>query len=520
LNYKAKFARIAALAAALAFSAASGFAGAAFADANPGDAYDPQYLPGMTNSQVGVVINDNMGNDFSLVGVRTDPTEAGTNLGAWHWCQSLDDPACDFPHATTEIGGLSVLPNCADGISAYCLRGLEVAAPGQDFEPAKFVRRANSSTLPPSAKYGYPGGSSPSLFEATNAPSAGGLITYSARVALNLTFNSFSNKFEFPSLRAAVQPYRFVADDKIPGTNGNATDGHVCVFVEKGACGVPQDWVPGTKARLTFRAPSSIAGWFKGRLQSPNISIKRVNSLVNEITVEAEPVTVPQLSLVKNFADLTPSEKNGSNWGGPNGLYFGENSWDSHIANFIENYRGPLNDTATGNTSVWNLSSMDGGEGSPCLQDSSRVLGIVTTNAMGYDGSSPAFKDGYLNYHVSGLHFAPDGKTLNEGTYDLVMRSDTARCLYGFTKAPISATVSVISASGEEKTAVTTVNETKDGWLKLSAYGFTFSNPTVKVTITQPDSKAYSKTIVCVKGKAQRQVSGVAPKCPPGFRKK
>jgi hypothetical protein len=147
---------------------------------------------------------------------------------------------------------------------------------------------------------------------------------------------------------------------------------------------------------------------------------------------------------------------------------------------------------------------------------------------MGYDGSSPSFSDGFLNYHVSGLHFAPDGITPNEGTYDLVMRSDTARCLYGFTKAPISATVSVISAAGEQKTAVTTVNE-KDGWLSMRAYGFTFSNPVVKVQITQAKdpsaaasaaSPAGKTTITCVKGKLTKKVAGTARKCPAGFKKK
>ena len=520
MNYK----KLAAVVGSLFLTLGLLFGAIGTASADAGDAYDSQHMPGMTTSQVGIVINDNMGSDFSIVGIRTEPTEAGTNIGAWYWCPTLDDPACDFPNAKTEVGGTSVLPNCSDQISEYCLKSLELAAPGEEFKPANFMRRANASTLPPEPKYGYPGGSSPSLFEAANAPSAGGLTSYSARVSINLNYVKSTGKFEFQSLRAAVQPYRYLTDSAISGTNGNDTRGHVCVFVEKSGCGVPQDWVAGTKARLVFRAPTSIAGWFKGRLQSPNISITRISDQVNEISVEAQPVTVPQRSLKKNFADLSSVDKNGSNWGGPNGVYFGANSWDNDIANFIERYRGPLNDTATGNTSFWNLSSMDGGSGSPCLQDSTRVLGIVTTNAMGYDGSSPAFSDGFLNYHVSGLHFAPDGKTANEGTYDLVMRSDTARCLYGFTKAPISATVSVVSASGESKTAVTTVNETADGWLKLSAYGFTFSNPVVKVNITQKAAAGAAagakRTITCVKGKLTKKVSGTAPKCPAGYKKK
>jgi hypothetical protein len=522
LNYK----KLAAAVSATALVVGALLGGAASAIAASGDSYDPQLIPGMTPAQVGVVINDNMGNDFSIVGVRIPPRVAGTNFGAWHWCQTLDEPECDFAKATTEIGGTSVLPNCPDGTSEFCVKGLELAAPGKEFEPATFERRANSATLPPSPKYGYPGGSSPSLFTASSVPSAGGLTTYAARVSLSLSFDKASNKFVFPSLTAAVQPYRGIQDPDIPGTNGNSTHGHVCFFVEKGACGVPQDWVPGTKARLTFRVPSTIAGWFKGRIQTPNITITKISDAVNEISVEAQPVSVPQLSLVKNQSDLSSVESSGANWGGPNGMYIGTTSWAEDVAAFIDRYREPLHDSATGVATFWNLSSMNTGNGSQCLQDSSRVLGIVTTNAMGYDGSSPSFSDGFLNYHVSGLHFAPDGVTPNEGTYDLVMRSDTARCLYGFTKAPISATVSVISAAGEQKTAVTTVNE-KDGWLSMRAYGFTFSNPVVKVQITQAkdasagsSSSAGSSTITCFKGKLTKKVAGTARKCPAGFKKK
>ena len=70
------------------------------------------------------------------------------------------------------------------------------------------------------------------------------------------------------------------------------------------------------------------------------------------------------------------------------------------------------------------------------------------------------------------------------GSYDLALRSDIARCLYGFTSAPISATIEVVSQFGEKQVAVTTVNE-KNGWLYLSAKGFTFSSPTVSVKLTQ-----------------------------------
>ena len=83
---------------------------------------------------------------------------------------------------------------------------------------------------------------------------------------------------------------------------------------------------------------------------------------------------------------------------------------------------------------------------------------------------------------------------------------------------------SIINESGEKSVATTTVSE-KDGWLRMAAYGFTFSNPTLKVKLTQ-DSNSNAATsgvktsVTCVKGKTTKKVSAVSPKCPAGYKKK
>jgi 3-methyladenine DNA glycosylase Tag len=65
------------------------------------------------------------------------------------------------------------------------------------------------------------------------------------------------------------------------------------------------------------------------------------------------------------------------------------------------------------------------------------------------------------------------------------------------------------------------VKETKDGWLKLAAYGFTFSSPTISVKLSQAKATVVkSTTITCVKGKTSKKVTGKSPKCPAGFKKK
>ena len=171
---------------------------------------------------------------------------------------------------------------------------------------------------------------------------------------------------------------------------------------------------------------------------------------------------------------------------------------------------------------MWNFTTIDANSlgNNKCLSDTSKLQGIVTTNATALDGTPPVFKSGTLTYNVAGLHYAPDGSTLNLGAYDLVMRSETARCLYGWGKAPLSASVSVVNEKGTKSVATTVVKETKDGWLKMAAYGFTFSQKTLTVRMTQAKAPAVKKTITCVKGKVTKKVTAVNAKCPAGYKKK
>ena len=156
-----------------------------------------------------------------------------------------------------------------------------------------------------------------------------------------------------------------------------------------------------------------------------------------------------------------------------------------------------------------------------CVTKTSGLAGLVTTNATIYDGSMPSFNsaEGSLNYKVAAPHFASDGTEFS-GTYDLIMKSEVARCIYGFTAAPVSASVEVTSSDGGiQKVATTLLNE-RNGWLHLGAYGFGFSSPTLKVKLTQAKTEPKKTTITCVKGKTTKKISAVKPKCPTGYKKK
>jgi hypothetical protein len=147
------------------------------------------------------------------------------------------------------------------------------------------------------------------------------------------------------------------------------------------------------------------------------------------------------------------------------------------------------------------------------------------TNASQYSAGPPIFdkSSGSLEYQVAAPHFTSGGSVFT-GTYDLVMRSDVARCLYGFSKAPLNASISVIDNDGVQTAATKLVSE-KDGWLRIAAYGFGFSNPKIKVNLSQAGSVTTKKvatkksTITCKKGKVVRKVTAINPACPKGYKK-
>ena len=165
------------------------------------------------------------------------------------------------------------------------------------------------------------------------------------------------------------------------------------------------------------------------------------------------------------------------------------------------------------------------------------MTGIVTTNATQYSAGPPTLDkaEGTLNYVVAAPHYGTKGDVF-KGSYDLVMRSDVARCVYGFSKAPINASISITSADGTPQIASTVIGERK-GWLYLQAKNFEFSAPVIKAKLTQvaeptptptptptatatPKPAAKKTTITCVKGKSVKKVTAVKPTCPSGYKKK
>lgn len=481
--------------------------------ANAKDAWIPETDP-LANS--GFQVDWEAGNDLLLVleeGALSTTHVFARNSRGDHFVCPEPGPALDCGvTGAISFGGNAILPAC-EGRIENCIEGIEVSSSQFSASPAVFTGSAPGFKFSGAPGVGAPRGAGPVTFQ-SEVPNSSGLATYAVIAAIG--FDVFRNSGSQPRFQAnelslrifAVSEKRdrggmvpIVEVSETPDGKGMAPSiggSPGCVYQEVGMCAVEQEFAEGTKFEVTLILSNQISGWFRGRLKDPVIDVQPIDNRFNRVIVSGDSVEVPrflaQFSLASGDPDIVGPPNENSHGG--SFTHFGAAS--ERAIEIVQGMRSRVGDRATGISRVWSMNSISAdsalqgqGREAQCLADKSRLLGVVTTNAMTYTGIVPEFKDGFLSYKVGGLHYAPDGRTLNLGTYDIVMRSDVARCLYGYSSAPVSATVAVIGEDGAENIATTVVSE-KDGWLKLAAYGFTFSEKEIQVKISQPFQRALS----------------------------
>jgi hypothetical protein len=259
------------------------------------------------------------------------------------------------------------------------------------------------------------------------------------------------------------------------------------------------------------------------------------------VQIQAEPVKVPLVFGWAKNSDLTAQmrakyekDRSGGTYAGNdrNGslenvsiLKGHSNKYDDLGIDEFLSWMPLLGDKSVAMPSQWsfqtlNLASNTAAELSKCTSSVSSLAGLIFTNASVFSSGAPTFDKaaGTLDYKVASPHIKADGM-LTTGTYDLVLNSTVARCLYGFSKAPIGANVSVVSNDGQTQVATTIIKEA-NGFFRMGAYGFGFSSPTIKMRITQAGLAGAKITITCINGIKARKVTGANPVCPAGFKKK
>jgi hypothetical protein len=506
-------------------------------------------------------------------------------------CESLSDSRC-----TSENSYQAVIPFCTSTSDIYCTSDIGIIDAAGVKTSAVFSRyfptKAQNQFIGDSLK-NLPSGVAGSLFTIPSAPHEGGDLYYLSTVFNgngrngSHTLTGFSVKL-YP---VKLEPITGLGQEdtgwglvkggsgggnpngkdawvrKGPGLTGN----NFCVAtsVKDGLCAQRYAFPAGLRFYVSVKTRQLPAGWMHGRLNEPDIKISTVSD-ISTIEIQGSAMAVPVVYKMYRYLDMpaplkseyditTGGFKKDPNFiRSPNNYVQGGRSSEDPDPLKRNNIYSPIasspsgmdqlklwlpyvEDRATALLSYWSARSLDESEmegANNCFKDAKSVTGIVTTNSTQYSAGPPVFDktEGSLNYQVAAPHYATD-KSEFKGTYDLVIRSDVARCIYGFSKAPINATISITSSDGTPQIATTLIGE-KDGWVYLRAKNFGFSAPVIKARLSQeaevvaptptptPTLSASTKapvravTITCIKGKMTKKVTAAKPKCPTGYKKK
>ena len=517
-------------------------------------------------------------------------------------CSSVSDAKCA---QADNLRVSAIVPPCPANYDAsdVCIKSLRTADSTGTLQNATLQYEADTNKFAKDPTYKLPAGGGASVWRGASAK--GGTLDYAVVVDLQINWyrnqqGSNGNKMVvgysaqvipvkvktgnyYPVYWKYNQPSGFITSEpQLPAGVTTYDPWFDCVIVDKGRCAYPDTFFADQKIELNLQMDSAVTGWMFGRMKDTKVSATPISANTTSLIVEGNSINVPfghawvplkevpsGSAALQEFARLQKIIGNDItspwfNWMRPSnhpdlfqfpttGLLGGEIFKPSDAVagigtfNAIEPWLKTISTTPTWRfqgmtaSSFWGMDQSSANKVWSCtVNDTTKLHGLMTTNAMAYSWAPPALKDGFLSYKVAGAHFDADG-SVYKGTYNLSMNADSAKCIYGFTDAPIQATVSISKEGGETTNIATELVSIDKGWLNLSANNFTFSDPTIRIKLTQEKAAAkpaptpttsatptptaskaaVSKvTITCVKGKLKKVVTGTKPVCPTGYKKK
>jgi len=511
----------------------------------------------------------------------------GANYVRSALCSTVSDAKCSdlFSFRVSVI-----VPPCPASSDAtdVCIRGLKTADSSGVLQSATLEYEANTLKFPKDLKNKLPAGGGASVWKGASAK--GGTIDYAIIVDLQInwhTSNDSRNPTTYKNVvgySAQIVPVKLKTGNYYPtyinvGTQYPAgvttqEDPSNCLIIDQGRCAYPDTFFPDQKIELTLQMDNAVTGWMFGRMKDTKVSTMPLSSDTTLLTVEGASINVPfghawvPRSAIEGSMGLQELDKYYQNLHAANpqglvpsnhpGLFefipYSFQDGTLHTPNpklrgsgafqAIEPWLKTVSTTPTWRfqgmspSSFWGMDQSTSNKVWSCtVKDNTKLHGLMTTNAMAYSWSPPALKDGFLTYKVAGAHFDADG-SVYKGTYNLSMNAESAKCIYGFTDAPIQATVSISKEGGETTNIATELVSIQNGWMNLSANNFTFSDPTIRIKLTQEKAAAKptptasatpsptaskvaaSKiTITCIKGKLKKVLTGTKPVCPIGYKK-
>ena len=491
--------------------------------------------------------------------------EGTTDIAERLNCEAWTDPACK---SADQLLAELIMRPCLDANDRGCIESLAVSAGGSassgEVKQLRLLGAGDQSVIPEhrfagvktGESYFIPAGGGVSVWESSEKAADGTPKRYMAHVLTRYSYfcgdlSKFVGDFVISGDRPCEIATIEFKGSVLPVTLTKKVGS--CDFFAFGEnCIQSSNFAASERVELTLRQEKTRTGWLFGRMSGAEFALSKLDSEFNKVRISGVATFVPALKAVVDKSEISRLPKLErflkARFDGQGGRLSYQDFLNSprtiidpqiydqwEIFDAFEEQLKPVSNLSSrtpfavlpaSNSILWNFASAiyDGSDLHPCSADKSKLHGLVVTNSPLYASGPPKFASGSLDYQVAGAHLNEDGSVFR-GSYTFVVRSETARCYYGFSDAPVQATVSVVASDGQAQVATTTVAE-KDGFLTLSAQGFTFSAPKIRVKLAQtqaPAKKAQDRSqITCKKGKKIVSVpttSRNTAKCPKGFKK-
>ena len=487
-------------------------------------------IPAQEAGWTGAFVDDSSVNKFSNYLIGLDEQTRGSGVGKA--CEEYDSEECaKYPYFSYNL----YLPNCSNEITDDCIVGFSAVKSDGTVVKAKFLRSFPDLTSPSfrgSKAMNLPDGWFPSMWTFDGINHQGG-----ERFMLRASLFAFGNSRSFqsirPQLRIGVNAVSIASTNESGNwnaatrnvnsdglTNLGGGKGLNCdFFVGIKECATPWALPQGVRFKVEVKTSSKLSGWVNGRLSDPNVVITPNGATGQSVLIEAAPMQVPIFAIWKRFTDLSPAAQAEitsvgatpgtipfpRNWRpfypgqGPEPFdkiskSFSLSNYNQRDFNNFLNLLALSDDKSVATKSLWHFETTQSGAiyNDPvikaCSKTEAGISGFVSTNSTMFLMEPPKFNEESqsLDYQVAAPHFDRNGKE-NIGRYNLVLDSKVARCIYGFTSAPIQASVSIQNSDGTQQVTTSVINE-KNGWLYLSVNGYTYSSPTLKVKLSQEGS--------------------------------
>jgi hypothetical protein len=445
--------------------------------AHGADSYDEQHLssPAPAKNHQGYLLQDSAEITRFNSGLISFKVDSAGKVESVTACSTLSQAGCEF---TIRQFYRAVLQICDANTTVDCLTKVFAKTDdGKELEiiPAGIFADKGKYDFVGDASQNLPTGGGAILIRIPGAPHAGGdlYLVKSEMVGVRDANNSPTAKFNMQRMQTgifavaiekgafgfssmSIDPKQYpTVDWTIGAPVGNPPETGRCVMSSETECAKGYPLPQNVAFGLQFRMNNKLDGWLHGRMKAPSITIEKEASGTQLLTVQANAIKVPLIDVWVNN-DVMPAGLKAYYAGMPNygSASFGTKEQalseialrrDGNAINDVNtmkefvNWLPVIGDKAQGMPTAWMLKTMisfgDNNQ-NPCFAKGNGFAGVVSTNAAQYLDGPPSFdkSEGILDYKVSAPHLTSTGDVF-KGTYDLVMSSVVARCLYGFSQA-------------------------------------------------------------------------------------